>query len=181
MEDWARRLATLGEVVRFDYPYAREGRRRPDSLGVLIAAHRAALEEAQRQQRHGGEVILAGKSMGSRVSCHISLESPVTALVCFGYPLVSPGGSVRDEVLLALRTPILFVQGTRDPLCPLEKLEGVRRRMKAPSTVHAVEDGDHSLIVTKKRLAARGSTQEEIDLAALEAVRAFIDRARAAP
>jgi predicted alpha/beta-hydrolase family hydrolase len=114
--------------------------------------------------------------MGSRVGCHVSLDSPVSALVCLGYPLVGARGSFRDEVLLALRTPVLFVQGTNDRICRLERLEDVRRRMDAPSTLHVVEDGDHSLLVPKKRLAVRGSTQEEVDRAALESVRAFIQR-----
>ena len=35
---------------------------------------------------------------------------------------------LRDEVLLALKTPILFAQGTRDPLCPLHLLENVRAK-----------------------------------------------------
>jgi uncharacterized protein len=174
MEGWARRLGTIGEVVPFDYRYVHEGRGRPDPLPMLIAAHRAALDQAR--ERHSGAVILAGKSMGSRIGCHVSLESPVTALVCLGYPLLGATGSVRDEVLLALRTPILFVQGTRDPMCPLDRLEEVRHRMEASSAVHAVEGGDHSLLVPKKRLAARGSTQEEVDRAALEAIRAFIHR-----
>jgi predicted alpha/beta-hydrolase family hydrolase len=179
MKGWARRFATIGEVVRFDYPYAREGRRSPDPLKVLIAAHRRALEQA-RKRHGGGAVILAGKSMGSRVGCHVALESPVSALVCLGYPLVGARGSVRDEVLLALRTPILFVQGTRDPLCPLERLEEVRHQMQASSALHVVDDGDHSLVVTKKHLAVRGATQEEVDRAALEAVRAFLQRHAAA-
>jgi uncharacterized protein len=174
MEGWARRLTAIGEVIRFDYRYVKEGRRRPDPLPVLIGAHRAALENARK--RHGGAVILIGKSMGSRIGCHLSLEVPASALVCLGYPLMGGRGSVRDEVLLSLRTPILFVQGTRDPLCPLERLEEVRRRMDTPNAIHVVEEGDHSLLVTKKRLAARGSTQEEVDRAALEAVRAFIQR-----
>jgi NitT/TauT family transport system substrate-binding protein len=47
MEGWARRLATIGGVVRFDYPYVKEGRRPPDRIPVLIAAHLAALEDAR--------------------------------------------------------------------------------------------------------------------------------------
>jgi len=43
MRSWAARLATLGEVVSLDYPYVLEGRRVPDRLPVLVAAHRAAL------------------------------------------------------------------------------------------------------------------------------------------
>ena len=61
--------------------------------------------------------------------CHLSLEERPLALVCFGYPLQSAGKSraLRDEVLLALRAPILFIQGTRDTLCPLELLDEVRK------------------------------------------------------
>jgi pimeloyl-ACP methyl ester carboxylesterase len=64
----------------------------------------------------------------------------------------------------------LFVQGTRDPLCPLELLEGVRKRMRAPSTLHVVDGADHSLLVAKTMLKALGSTQEEADDQILAAI-----------
>jgi predicted alpha/beta-hydrolase family hydrolase len=172
MQAWKARLATLGEVVTFDYPYMLAGRRSPDRPAVLLAAHRAALEEARTS--HPGPVVLAGKSMGSRIGCHLSLEVEVRALLCLGYPLLGASGSVRDEVLLALRTPILFVQGSRDPLCPLDGLEEVRARMQAPSALHVVEGGDHSLVVSKRALAAAGETQEAIDARSLAAVQHFL-------
>src|SRR5690242_19766131 len=99
MTAWAERLAALGDVVRFDYPYMRAGRRSPDRLPVLVAAHREALAAARAGRR--GPVVLAGKSMGSRVGCHVALEERVDALVCLGYPLRRAGGALRDEVLLA--------------------------------------------------------------------------------
>ena len=55
---------------------------------------------------------------------------------------------MRDEVLIALRTPILFVQGSRDSLCPLPTLAAVRARMTAPSTLLVVDGGNHSLEVS---------------------------------
>jgi uncharacterized protein len=173
MERWAARLAALGDVVRFDYPYAKAGRRSPDRLPALVAAHRAALAEA-RAAAPGAPVVLAGKSMGSRVGCHVALEEPVAALVCLGYPLRSPGGAVRRDVLGLLRTPILFVQGTRDPLCPLELLSDVRGEMGAPSALHVVEGGDHSLTVGVRTLAARGETQDDVDARVLEAIAGFL-------
>lgn len=170
MSAWAERLAALGEVTRFDYPYVLEGKKRPDRLPRLVAHHRARLDEVRRD---GVPVVLAGKSMGSRVGCHVSLEAPVDALVCFGYPLAAMGDvtKLRDQVLLDLRTPILFVQGTRDALCPLELLEDVRRRMTAPSALHVVEGGDHSLVVTKRR------SQADADAAILDAVTRFVSGA----
>jgi predicted alpha/beta-hydrolase family hydrolase len=87
---------------------------------------------------------------------------------------VGRGGSVRDEVLLALRTPVLFVQGTRDPLCPLDRLEAVRGRMAAPNALHRVEGGDHSLEASVAVLRAAGETQAEVEARALDAIRSFV-------
>jgi uncharacterized protein len=175
MTGWAHRLGRLGTVDRFDYPYQVAGRRRPDPLPVLIEAHRAAWQKA------GKPVVLAGKSMGSRVGCHLSLvEEGIAGLVCFGYPLVGVSGAVRDEVLRALRVPVLFVQGTRDELCPLDHLERVRSEMMARSELHVVETGDHSLEATKthmrkmREMRETGRTQDEIDDEVFAAVAAFV-------
>lgn len=172
MSAWARRLGALGEVVPFDFPYMRAGRRSPDRLPVLVEAQRAALASATAGKRR--PVVLAGKSMGSRVGCHLALEERVGALVCLGYPLRGGRGELRSEVLLALRTPILFVQGSRDALCPLEDLGSVRRRMRAASELHVVEGGNHSLEVGVRVLRARGETQEEVDQRTLAAIAAFL-------
>jgi predicted alpha/beta-hydrolase family hydrolase len=177
MKAWTKRLSELGTAVPFDYPYMREGRKAPDPLPRLIAAHREAAAKALAAK--GGTLVFAGKSMGSRVGCHASLEEPnVAALVCFGYPLKGAGKkqAIRDEVLLALRTPILFVQGTRDPLCPLDMLESVRAKMKAPSTLHVVSGGDHSLNVSAAALKAAGETQAQSDARVLAAVREFLTK-----
>ena len=165
MQRWKERLQEIGEVETFDYPYMREGRKRPDRLPQLIAANRAALAEARAQ--HGAEVstFLIGKSMGGRIGCHVALEEKVNGLICLGYPLCAMGdrSKLRDEVLRSLGTPVLFVQGTRDTLCPLDLLESVRAAMKVPSILHLVEGGDHSLGVGKRQLQADGETQEEVD------------------
>ncbi|MGC3996513.1 MAG: alpha/beta fold hydrolase [Anaeromyxobacter sp.] len=173
MSAWAARLAGLGEVVRFDYPYMRSGRRRPDPLPVLVEAHRAALEAARPGRR---QVVLVGKSMGGRVGCHLALELEPrpAALVCLGYPLRSPSGKLRDEVLLGLGVPVLFVQGTRDALCPLDLLTAVRKRMQAESALHVVEGGDHSLRVGVRALQAAGRTQEEVDAGVLAEIDDFV-------
>ena len=171
MRAWAERLGTLGAVEAFDYPYMRAGRRMPDRLPVLVAAHAAALTTARAG--HAGPVHLVGKSMGSRVGCHLSLEAPVSSLVCLGYPLVAASnGAVRDEVLLALRTPVLFIQGTRDPLCPLDRLAAVRARMTGRHELHVVDGGDHSLALPGGKSARE--LQEASDRAVLEAIAAFV-------
>jgi len=177
MRGWARRLAALGAVETFDYPYMRAGRKSPDRQPVLVAAHAAALDEARA--RHGAAtVVLAGKSMGSRMGCHLAVDrggAGIAALICFGYPLRSGAtGALRDEVLRALRTPILFLEGSKDPLCPLGELEKVRAQMTAPSTLFVVEGGNHSLEVGARELRATGKTQAVWDEAVLAAVTGFL-------
>ena len=174
MRRWAELLSRIGVVRTFDYAYMRAGRSRPDRLPELIVAHREALHAAR--QVHSGPVVLIGKSMGSRIGCHVALEEPIAALVCFGYPLCGGGDptKLRDKVLRELRTPILFIQGTRDSLCPLELLGQVRGGMEAPNELRVVDGGDHSLLVTKTQLKLAGDTQEAVDERILLAVGEFI-------
>ncbi|PYI90558.1 MAG: alpha/beta hydrolase [Verrucomicrobia bacterium] len=173
MRAWAERLIAIGDVRTFDYDYLREGRRRPDPPAILIAAHRRVLRDARKDETQS--VILIGKSMGGRIGCHVALEESVAGLVCLGYPLCGGGDPkrLRDKVLRDLRTPILFVQGTRDPLCPLELLESVRKEMKAPNFLHVVEGGDHSLLVAKRQLKSADETQDEVDERVLRAIAEF--------
>jgi predicted alpha/beta-hydrolase family hydrolase len=177
MQNWKVRLSEIGDVETFDYDYMREGRKRPDPLPKLIAAHRKALSQA-RERHPAGATILIGKSMGGRVGCHVSLEEKVEGLVCLGYPLCAMGDrtKLRDEVLRALNTPILFVQGTRDSLCPLDLLEQVRAEMRTPNFLHNIEGGDHSLRVPKRQLQGTSKTHEDIDHEILKSIAGFVDQ-----
>jgi uncharacterized protein len=175
MQNWKRWLSDFGIVETFDYDYMRAGRRRPDPLAQLIVAHRKGLQAA-REKHQPDSTLLIGKSMGGRIGCHVALEEKVDALVCLGYPLCAMGDrtKLRDEVLRALTTPILFVQGTRDALCPLDLLERVRAEMKAPNFLHVVDGGDHSLRVPKRQLHASSETQEEINQRILKSIADFV-------
>ena len=177
MQNWKQRLAETGVVETFDYDYMRAGRKRPDPLPQLIAAHRKALQAA-REKHQPHSTFLIGKSMGGRIGCHLSLEEKVDGLICLGYPLCAMGDrtKLRDEVLRALTSPILFVQGTRDALCPLDLLERVRAEMKARNFLHTIEGGDHSLRVPKRQLQAMGEAQEDIDQRILKAIGKFVDQ-----
>jgi predicted alpha/beta-hydrolase family hydrolase len=175
MQAMKKRLETLGRVECFDYAYQKAGKRSPDRHPVLVATHEEAYDRLEAS--HSGPVVFVGKSMGGRIGCHVAAKrpDPPAALVCLGYPLVGQGGKVRDEVLLELKTPILFVQGTRDALCPLERLEALLPKLTAPHALHTVEDGDHSLRVTQQRLKARGDTQDAVDVRIVHAIGEFLD------
>eukprot|EP00897_Mesotaenium_endlicherianum_P007993 jgi/Mesen1/7221/ME000372S06464 len=76
-------------------------------------------------------------------------------------------GGAGDGPLLELKLPVLFVQGSKDKMCPLPELEELRKRMTVRSDVFAIEGGDHSLKV-------RAKLQDESDKNAAAAVAAFV-------
>jgi predicted alpha/beta-hydrolase family hydrolase len=101
-----RRVATL----RFEFPYAAAGARRPDPRPVLIETVVAAADEARRLA--GGLPLLAGgKSMGGRMSSHAAAAGrlpSVRGLVFFGFPLHGAGKPATERAdHLADHTPLL--------------------------------------------------------------------------
>ncbi|HEV3473384.1 MAG TPA: alpha/beta fold hydrolase [Actinomycetota bacterium] len=150
MAFFATELAQRGyRVVRFNFPYMEAGRRAPDKQPVLIQTFRAVVEETSAD---ADLLIVGGKSMGGRIASHAVAEGMTSDGVVFlGYPLHPPGRPerIRDAHLRDIKIPMLFVEGTRDPFCPLDTLESVRGDLPAPTEVLVIEDGDHSLKVRK--------------------------------
>ncbi|KAL9330010.1 hypothetical protein ACSQ67_005013 [Phaseolus vulgaris] len=191
--DWMQRWKNMlkealhaVDVVTFDYPFNLMGlplldmsgkKRAPPKAEKLVEFHSNIVKETATTYP-GHPVVLAGKSMGSRVGCMVaSMEDiNVSAVVCLGYPLKGINGAIRDETLLQLSIPTMFVQGSKDGLCPLEKLEATRKKMKAPNDLHVIDGGDHSFKIGKKHLQASNSSQDEAENAAVQAISAFISR-----
>lgn len=152
MEHVARGLADRGaRVARFNFVYMESGRRSPDRQPVLEETFRAVLEELEHEM-NTRRLIVGGKSMGVRVASHIvATGTRADGLLFFGYPLHPPGkpDRLRDAHLYDIDVPMLFIEGTRDPFCPLDTLAGVRRNLTAPSEVAVIDDGDHSFKVRK--------------------------------
>ncbi|PON45239.1 KAT8 regulatory NSL complex subunit 3/Testis-expressed sequence 30 protein [Parasponia andersonii] len=166
------------EVVTFDYPYMSGAKRRaPPKAEKLVDFHLDIVKDTVAKYP-GHPLILAGKSMGSRVSCMVACKEDVcvSAIICLGYPLKGMGGAVRDEILLQLAVPIMFVQGSKDALCPLEKLESTRKKMKSVSDLHVIDGGDHSFKIGKKHLQTNRTTQDQAEDHALLAIAAFLSR-----
>ncbi|XP_019170032.1 PREDICTED: KAT8 regulatory NSL complex subunit 3 [Ipomoea nil] len=164
------------EVLTFDYPYISGGKRKaPPKAEKLVDFHSDVVKEAVAKYPNH-PLILVGKSMGSRVSCMVASGQDIdaSAVVCLGYPLKGINGAVRDEILLQLRVPIMFVQGSKDGLCPLNKLEAVRKKMTCANELHAIEGGDHSFKIGKKHLQLSETTQEEAEDLAVQAVATFV-------
>ncbi|CAD7697261.1 unnamed protein product [Ostreobium quekettii] len=83
--------------------------------------------------------ICAGHSMGGRVACSVASERPDRVLACilFSYPLHPPGKleELRDDPLCKLKTPLLFVRGTKDAFCANRPWELVVPRMNTKRLV----------------------------------------------
>jgi uncharacterized protein len=151
MEVIASRLADASlRVCRFNFSYFERGRRSPDRVEVLEDTYRAVVSHVRTS--HQGALALGGKSMGGRIASQIvSSKEKADGLFFLGYPLHPPGRPerLRDAHLYGIRTPMLFVEGTRDPFCPLDTLETVRSRLSAPNELVVIEGGNHSFEVPR--------------------------------
>ena len=152
------RISTL----RFNFPYAEEGRRAPDRPAVLMEAWRAALL-AVGERSGGRPVIASGKSLGGRMASMVAADDgedfTASALIFLGYPLHAPGKTdqLRDAHLPGVRVPMLFIQGDADSLARFDLLRGVVDRLKPLARLHRVEGGDHSFRV-------RGARRPDVDI-----------------
>ena len=170
MQLFAKGLASRGlDVLTFNFVYLEQGRRVPDPKAKLEACYSAVIEAAQKHSKlKGNQIVIGGKSMGGRIASQVaaaiqagnSEEPAIAGLVFLGYPLHPPGNPEkrRDAHLDQIKSPMLFVQGSRDAFGTREEISDLIKRLKLPATLHAVEGGDHSLKVPKRS----GLTQEQV-------------------
>jgi predicted alpha/beta-hydrolase family hydrolase len=133
--------------VKFNFPYTEARRRAPDPRPVLERCYRAVLDAVSNDRTLAPSLIaIGGKSLGGRIASYLAANgAPVRALLLLGYPLHPAGRpeALRAEHLPAISVPTLFVQGSRDPLCDLDRLRDAVAPMPR-ATLHVVEGGDHS-------------------------------------
>ncbi len=165
----ARELGERGiRVVRFEFPYMaarRTGGKRgaPDREPVLLATWR----EVAAKLGGGERLFIGGKSMGGRMSTLVADELRVRGVVCFGYPFHPPGqpAKVRTAHLETLVTPMLVLQGERDPFGRPEDVAGYH--LSPRIRIEWIKDGDHSLKPrAKSGVTERQNVARAIDLAA---------------
>lgn len=199
MESLAEALA--GEAIstlRYNFQYMEAGRRRPDPVRRLVNVAGSALRVG-RKCADGLPLLAGGKSMGGRMTSTLVAErtraaAPVgrpaaerlhaggaevpAGLVFFGFPLHPPGRreSVRGDHLMDVPCPMLFHQGTRDPLADLDLLRPLLERVGSRATLHVLEGGDHSLGMLKRS----GRTLDDVLAEAAGATREWVDGGLAA-
>lgn len=68
----------------------------------------------------------------------------------------------------------MVLKGSKDGLCPLDKLKSVRKRMKSINDLHVIDGGDHSFKIAKKHLQATEATQNDAEESAVQSIASFI-------
>lgn len=160
MVSFARALAGFGvDVVTFNFPYMEQQRKLPDRAPVLEACYAAVIHDTRTRLASAREwLFIGGKSMGGRMATQLAAaepQLPIAGLVLLGYPLHPPGNPLRrrDAHLPSVKRPMLVIQGSRDTFGTPDELRPVIEPLSPPVTLHVVDGGDHSLVVS--RVAAR--------------------------
>jgi predicted alpha/beta-hydrolase family hydrolase len=147
----ANAFAAEGVLVRrFNLPF-REKRLSGPPSPAGAAADRAGLREAvaEMRSRVKGSVLIGGHSYGGRQATMLAAEEPglVKALLLFSYPLHPPGqhGKLRTAHFPSLRTPAVFVHGTKDVFGSLEEMQLALALIPAHVELVPVEGSGHDL------------------------------------
>ena len=137
-------------VLRCDLPFRQERRTGPPFPGNA-ERDRAGLRNAVAVLRKNvaGRIILGGHSYGGRQATMLCAAEPdlVSGLLLLSYPLHPPRKpeQLRIQHLPNLRTPSLFVHGTRDPFGSVEELTKALQLMHAKTELMKVEGAGHDL------------------------------------
>jgi predicted alpha/beta-hydrolase family hydrolase len=152
--------------LRFNFPFAEAGKRRPDSMHVLRRVFRAAVATLGRDPTAApAHLVLAGVGLGAQVAAELSISRlRADGVVLLGYPLHPRGkpDKLRADQLYRVVAPMLFVQGTRDRYCDVDLLQRTLTRVGAPTTLHLAEDADHRFQVPKRSSRTEEEVREQI-------------------
>ena len=137
-------------VLRCDLSFRQERRTGPPFPGNA-ERDRAGLRNAVSVLRKhvAGRIFLGGHSYGGRQATILCAAEPdlVSGLLLLSYPLHPPRKpeQLRIQHLPNLRTPSLFVHGTRDPFASSEEMKKALALIPARNELLEVEGTGHDL------------------------------------
>jgi uncharacterized protein len=103
-----------------------------------------------------GRIFLGGHSYGGRQATMLCAAEPelVSGLLLLSYPLHPPRKpeQLRIQHLPNLRTPSLFVHGTRDPFGSIDEMTKAQQLIPAKTELMKVEGAGHDLGFKAKAL-----------------------------
>jgi len=146
-------------VLRCDLPYRQKRAHGPPSRGDA-AKDREGLRNAVNALRRpelkdsSGRIFLGGHSYGGRQATMLAAEDPgvVSGLLLLSYPLHPPRqpSQQRTGHFPSLRTPALFVQGTRDPFGSVEEMRLALQLIPARTSLLALDGAGHDLVFGRR-------------------------------
>jgi hypothetical protein len=137
-------------VLRCDLAFRQRRGFGPPSPATA-AADRASLVAAliAIRQRASDPITLGGHSYGGRQASMLAAEQPAVAdsLLLLSYPLHPPDkpAQLRTAHFPALRTPAVFVHGTKDPFGSIEEMRAALALIPAPARLVIIEGAGHDL------------------------------------
>lgn len=147
----AERLSASSiSVLRCDLPFRQRRPQGPPSPSDG-ERDREGLRRAVElmKQQFAGPAFLSGSSYGGRQASMLVADepSPVDGLMLLSYPLHPPGrpAQLRTAHFPSLRTPVLFVSGTRDAFGTIEELEKAIEQIPARAELVPIEGAAHGL------------------------------------
>ena len=149
----ARAFAQAGfTVLRLDLPF-RQMRPHGPPLGRSVQDREGLRNAVVALRKLGfgsrGRVFLGGHSYGGRQATMLASSDGalVDGLLLLSYPLHPPHrpSELRTGHFVELRTPGLFVHGSRDPFGSLEEMNSALSLIPAPNSLLPVEGVGHDL------------------------------------
>ena len=142
-------------TLRFNFPFAENKKGRPDTPAVAHQTIEAAISNAQKLFSDL-PLFVAGKSFGGRMSSQylaVHFNPAVKGIIFYGFPLHPPGKPSIDraEHLKEVKTPMLFLQGTKDELATWNLVESVCSSLKL-ATLVKIEGADHGFKAGKQNI-----------------------------
>ncbi len=138
-------------VARYEQPWRTAGKKIAGPPASLDAAWAFALEEVHHRWPRI-PVYVGGHSAGARVACRC-FARPAVGVIALSFPLHPPGKPEKSRLdeLTAVDSPVLVVQGERDPFGTASDVRSAlprrgRRRqvIEVPSAGHSLQPGKRS-------------------------------------
>src|SRR2546428_58482 len=135
----------------------------PSLASILLVALRPSYSDAATDAALCSSVVTDLEPFEARDADGAGLAH---GLLLLAYPLPPPGRPERrrTEHLTTLRTPTVFVHGTRDPFGFVDELEEARGLVPAPTRLLSVRDAGHDLGVRGNGSFAQAAVAELLAL-----------------
>lgn len=137
-------------VVRYDLPFRQRkpfGPPHPSRAAEDREGLRTAITELKARATH---VCVGGHSYGGRQASILLSEAPdlAEALLSLSYPLHPPKkpDQMRTAHFPQLKTPSLFVSGTKDEFATVDELKSALKLIPARTEIQIIEGAGHELM-----------------------------------